>query len=512
MIVDRTGGPICILLVEDNAGDAELIRDILAASLISCERLSHVTSLREASAFCRDSDIDVVLLDLRLPDGSGVECVATIRACGDDFPIVVLTGLDDEELALACLAAGAQDYLPKQDLQPQNLRRAVGYGIARIREAIHRRQVDAMRERHSAIVESSSDAIVSMTPDGIVTSWNRGAELIFGYRRDDAIGKHVRELMRSPNDVDRQALDEYIRRAERGDASDAQEIVWLRQDGVPITLSVVTCALPDGSGGLTGIASICRDVSEAKHRDDELRRRAVELQTRNRQMRALTVRLNAVREEERTRLSRQVHDELGQALTSLKMDLRWTTRRLTPDHSPVSEAILARLAETERLLDESVATVQRIAVELRPSALDVLGLPSAIRGEARRFEARSGIAAAVEVRAVSLPDPKIATALFRILQELLTNVARHAQASRVCIGLEQAGDCWVLQVEDNGVGLRGSDAHRLSSLGLLGMQERADALGGSVSLRRGKAGGTLATARIPLAHETARGVRACGMS
>ncbi len=265
----------------------------------------------------------------------------------------------------------------------------------------------------------------------------------------------------------------------------------LRRDGSQVVLSVVASLLRDAAGGVTAVAAICRDVTEARAREDELQRHHDELEQHDRQMRALAARLNDVREEERTRVSREVHDVLGQLLSSLKLHLRWIGRRV--EGPPLQQ----RLREAEGLLDETVRAVQRIAVELRPSALDSLGLPAALRDEVRRFADRAGIAAEVEVPPSGSPAPEVGTALFRILQELLTNVARHSGAERVRVALAEANGGWTLDVTDDGVGLSTVHAPGRVPLGLLGMRERAAALGGSVRLTAGPAGGVRAYVHIP---------------
>jgi two-component system sensor histidine kinase UhpB len=243
--------------------------------------------------------------------------------------------------------------------------------------------------------------------------------------------------------------------------------------------------------------SVDPDAGELRRRDAELRQREQELLLRDRQMRALSARLHAVLESERSRISRHVHDELGSLLTGLKMDLRWIARRLELPTSCELAAVRARLEESERLVERVAETVQHIAVELRPSALDALGLAAALRDEARRFAARAGIAITIDVDDTVRPSAAVATALFRIFQEMMTNVARHANASSVRIVLAEDGGSWLLRVEDDGVGVDGDELAGPRSLGLLGMSERAAVLGGRFTLRRGARAGSVATVRIP---------------
>jgi two-component system sensor histidine kinase UhpB len=221
-----------------------------------------------------------------------------------------------------------------------------------------------------------------------------------------------------------------------------------------------------------------------------------ELRNREQQMRALTARLNAVREEERTRISREVHDELGQLLTGIKMDLRWMGRRLATPGQGDAGPLMGRLTQAEQLVDSTIESVQRIALELRPSALDTLGLGPALRDEARRFESHCGVRATVVVDAELRIDAVLATGLFRIFQELLTNVARHAQASSVRIELfEDAADL-VLRVEDNGIGIGDASQLRAGGLGLVGVQERASEFGGTFEIEGRLGAGTVATVRV----------------
>ncbi|HET9597278.1 MAG TPA: GAF domain-containing protein [Anaeromyxobacteraceae bacterium] len=217
------------------------------------------------------------------------------------------------------------------------------------------------------------------------------------------------------------------------------------------------------------------------------------------ELRALASRLQVVREEETTRIARDLHDELGQVLTGLKMDLRWIERRLgdQPRSAEVS-AVLERAVAANALSDRAVGAVQRIAAELRPGALDRLGLGAAVREAMRDLEARGGIACRVDVPD-DLPEPpsEAATGLYRILQEALTNVVRHAGASNVEVALRASGGRFTLRVADDGRGMDPGAREGRGALGLLGMRERAMMLGGDVSFERGPGGGTVVTAVVP---------------
>lgn len=486
-----------ILMIEDNPGDAELIQDLLLEDAEVPGSVTHVTELGAARRWLDVNRADAVLLDLHLPDSSGADSVTSLRAMVPNTPIVVLTGQEDHESAFDCIVAGAQDYLPKSELRGQALRRAVGYAIARIGEAEQRQRAETLKETMAAIVECSSDAIVSASLEGIVTSWNQGAERTFGFTAAEAIGRPVVDLIRTPDAGAR--LDQELRvlALRRGvDQIEPVEVVRLRRDGAPRVLSIVSSALRNGAGEIVGVAGICRDITEHKQRDEELQQRNEELQLRDRRMRALAAHLTAIREAERTRISREVHDVLGQLLAGVKMDLRWLDRRLSSGQIDTA-AWRARLGQAEQLADQTMAAVQRIALELRPSVLDSLGLQPAVRDEARRFEARSGVRTFVEINGSASPPAPVATALFRILQELLTNVARHAQAASASIRLVDDGTAWILEVRDDGRGMPHDAWDSPTALGLLGMRERAEAIGGSFRIGPRPDGGTLATVRVP---------------
>jgi signal transduction histidine kinase len=197
------------------------------------------------------------------------------------------------------------------------------------------------------------------------------------------------------------------------------------------------------------------------------------------------------REEERTRVSRDLHDQIGQILTAIKMDLTWASKRL-PDGD-----MQRRLNESIELVNEGVRSVRTICSGLRPGVLDDLGLSAAIEWQANEFTARTGIACEVSVPAFDLnlaPDQR--TAFFRIFQEALTNIARHAQASRVQADLYMEDRHLVLEVSDNGKGF--SPAEVSGSLGILGMRERARACGGEFQLTSSPNNGAALAVRIPL--------------
>jgi PAS domain S-box-containing protein len=217
------------------------------------------------------------------------------------------------------------------------------------------------------------------------------------------------------------------------------------------------------------------------------------------QLRDLSAHVEATLEDERTSIAREIHDELGQSLTALKMDIAWIVRRASGGSSPLShDALVGKLAEMSSLTDEVIRQVRRISTELRPGVLDDLGLIAAIEWQAQDFEERTGTPCVVRSNAndAAIERP-LATAVFRILQESLTNVTRHARADHVEVRIDIDDQELSLEVCDDGVGITPEDAASPKSLGLLGIRERAHRFGGTVTIGPGEPRGTIVSLRVP---------------
>ncbi len=235
-------------------------------------------------------------------------------------------------------------------------------------------------------------------------------------------------------------------------------------------------------------AVLSREIEERKRIEDQLR-----LSEEN--LRALTDHLQSVREEERARIAREIHDQLGQALTGLKMDLTWVAKRLPGEHKP----LLEKAESMFELIDDTIQSVRRIASGLRPEVLDQLGLAAAIKWQLRDFQMRTGIRCKYSVPADAIAvDADRSTALFRIFQELLTNVTRHASATRVDVTMQADNGSLVLEVHDNGRGIEEDEIHSSKSLGLLGVRERVLPFSGRFEIAGTQGKGTRATISIPI--------------
>jgi PAS domain S-box-containing protein len=259
-------------------------------------------------------------------------------------------------------------------------------------------------------------------------------------------------------------------------------------------------ARKDVTGAVIGRFGIVQDITERKEAEEALK-------TSYRQLRALSARIQSVREEEAARIAREIHDDLGQKLTGLKMDLARAERKIgaLESSSPVN-SLLDTIVSAHELVDDLGAAVQKIASNLRPELLDKLGLAAAVEFESRRLQERTGISceAHVPIEEVKLTS-EMSTALYRIFQECLTNVARHAKATRVKTELLIESDAVVLTVQDNGRGFAPAELASAHSLGLLGMKERAALLGGEVIFETHPPNGTIVTARLPFDRSPSTG-------
>jgi signal transduction histidine kinase len=235
------------------------------------------------------------------------------------------------------------------------------------------------------------------------------------------------------------------------------------------------------------------DITERKRAESELR-------ASREQLRALSRRVQSAREEEGARIAREIHDVLGASLTGLKWDLEAISKSLskTGNGEPF-ETVRNRIPLMSKQIDSTIDVVRRISSELRPSVLDDLGLAAAIEWQSQQFQQRTGIVCQCE----STFDPQDlsrerATAVFRIFQEVLTNVLRHSQATLVVVEMSANDDVFSLRVDDNGRGITEAEVNNRASLGLLGMRERARLIGGEVSVTGRNGKGTTVIVRLPL--------------
>lgn len=347
-------------------------------------------------------------------------------------------------------------------------------------------------ERYRDLVENSTELICTHDLNGLILSANRAAIEVLGYDEKDYLGKgNVRDIL--PIKV-RDQFDEYLARLRRdgvasgvmvAQTSTGERRIWeyhntLRTDGVAEPI----------------VRGMARDITERRRAEEQIK-------ATSDQLRALSASLRSAREEEGTRIARELHDELGSALTGLKLELEEVQRSLSLPGSQVPpSALQPKLASMTRLADATIDAVKRISAELRPSILDDLGLVAAIEWQCQQFTSRSGISCQCHslVENVDLTRDR-ATAVFRVLQEAFTNILRHARATRVTVTIQEEDGEFVFEVRDDGRGITDEELENPRSIGLTGMRERVYLAGGTIEIARAAGIGTVLSVRVPSGTE-----------
>ena len=350
----------------------------------------------------------------------------------------------------------------------------------------------AAEDRFRGLLQAAPDATVIADAKGQIAIVNQQAEALFGYAAHELIGQKVELLLPRGLTARHRAHRRAYLKAPRTRAMGHElELRARRRDGHEFPVEVSLSPLQTPEGWL--IMASVRDITQRKQIEAELR-------TSREQLRQLSGHLQAAREEERTRMSREIHDELGGALTGLKMDVA----RLAKSGQTLTAAELGeRTQSMAELIDSTVQVVRRMASDLRPGILDDFGLAAAIEWQLQEYCGRAGLE--FEYRAADSDlnlDPASSTALFRLFQETLTNVARHAQATRVHVRLEQQPDELVLEIRDNGRGITVAEIANAQSLGLLGMRERVLLLNGQLNITGVPGQGTTVLIQVPVAPST----------
>ncbi len=578
---------INILLVEDNPGDRRLIQEALNAA--DGGRFKVDWSDRLASGLKKLSarKPDAAILDLTLPDSQGLDTFARVYAQAPDVPVIVLTGLKDEELAVQAVRAGAQDYLVKSEVAGGTLVRALLYGIER-----HR--AEAARARLAAIVESSDDAIIGTDPEGTIVSWNSSAERMLGFTAREALGQSISIIIPPDRSQELVRVEDLSR---QGGAAIRTETVRLRKDGTRVDVSVSVSPIRDASGRIVGISGILRDITErnraeqrfrdlleaapdamvvvnqegkialvnAKVKDlfgyerEELLGQSYDLLMPRRfrgahltdyrrflgpprarprgaglelcglrkdgsefpaaitlsplatgegtlligavrdvspwkraeeEIRQLSGRLLLAQEEERRRVARELHDSTAQALAAIAINLS-----VVQNSARMGEEARKCLASAIEMATECSDEIRDLSHLLHPLVLDEQDLSSALQWYVDRFSRHAGITVDLKVSPeLGRFSKETETALFRIVQEGLTNVFRHSGSARAQVELVRDSQEVILQIIDEGKGLGpAATAQRLgaqagSGIGILSMRERARQIGGQFRITSGDKG------------------------
>lgn len=357
------------------------------------------------------------------------------------------------------------------------------------------RPVGLVDHCYRALLEASSSAVLFLSPESMILGWNRAAEIASGWRADEVLGRSYVKLC-VPIKARESFLTEFVRVTEGGDVR-GREFPLLVRTGFQTMLSWNMTRVLGTHGDLIGIMAIGSAVVPDTQVEEELR-------LANGRIRSAARLAQRAAEKERCRIARELHDEFGQALTGLKLDLAWcgTTLMQSPAPTEIGD-LLNKVQVMSGSVDALLGSVRATAAALRPAMLDDLGLVPALECLVTTFQHRTGARSTIdigpEVSSMALPS-EMSAALFRIAQESLTNVMRHAAASLVHIRLSLDDGQVILAVTDNGKGITPERMATRHSCGLRGMQERAALLGGHFSIVGTPGIGTTACASLPVAE------------
>lgn len=357
------------------------------------------------------------------------------------------------------------------------------------RRTVEQARLEADRRENETAFAAMAEGAVITDAEGRILWVNDAFCAIYGYTRAEVIGQNPRILKSGRHDAAfysefwRQLIESGHWRGEVWNKRKTGEIF-------PEELSIQALRGPDGR--IVRFISIFSDITERKRNEDELEKQRQQLEESEARLRELAEFLQTVREEERARIARELHDEMGQALTALRIDLGWLRNKCSPLGTPTVERVGSALG----VVEHSIVSLRRISEDLRPAMLDSLGLAAAVEHHVAQFSERTGIACRLSMNREEFElDDRLATTVFRIVQETLTNVARHAGASEVSVRIDEVDDGIRLTIHDNGRGF--SDAKDKKTFGLLGMRERIAMLGGRVEIESRPGKGTRIAGWLP---------------
>jgi two-component system sensor histidine kinase UhpB len=483
---------IRVLLVEDDMVDRMACRRAFSKDPTYDFLLIEAETAAQGLELVHAEKPDCVLLDYHLPDQNGLEFLSSLaNAAGEiDVPVMVLTGGDNAAVAVELMRCGARDYLNKDaerqylDLLPgailrmlrgQQILEAKRQAEAKFRTLVEQIQaityISSLGESGSMQYVSPQIADLGFAP----REWLAGREF------------HIKHIHPADRDATQKAIinslvnGDPLRVEYRLIAKDGREL-WFRDEAK---------AVVDESGRKLFQQGILVDITQSKAAEDALRQSQEAL-------RSLAAHQETIKENERKRIAQEIHDELGGLLTGIKAYVSVSVERSVQGGMPRDPLLM----DASHLADEAIEAVRRVIADLRPSVLDQLGVWEALEWYANEIEKRcSGLVCSCVIDATALSaaiDSERSTMLFRIVQETLTNVVRHAEASQVSIHAKEQGGVVVVKIQDDGKGIEAAPLHDRQSWGILGMHERAMHFGGVLTITSEAGLGTTVVLRLPL--------------
>lgn len=459
---------IKILVVEDDAIVSKDINKTLHN--LGYSVTSIVPAGKEAFIKVGGDNPDLVRMDIVLKgELSGIE---TARKIYDRFniPIVYITSYLDEKIMEAAKITNPFGYILKP-IDEKKLR--INIEIALYKHTREKKLEQALcdsERRYSQLVNHMNEGVVVQDENSIITYVNERFLEMSGYTKEEIIGYSPTKFL---DEIQLEYFKRQRTRRKKG-ISNTCKMEGNRKNGQRVLMNVSSAPIYDEDNS-KGIIAMLTDVAEFRQIEKKLNRSQKELHNLYRH-------LHSIREKESKRIAREIHDELGQILTALKMDIFWLANKLSNSHKD-QKLFLEKIKSMSKLIDVTIKTVQKIASDLRPGILDDLGLVPAIEWQAQDFQNRTKIKCKTDLDSNGVElTPDCSTAIFRIFQEALTNVARHDEATRVNASLRRKNGKLEMRIRDNGKGIKENDILSSNSLGIMGMRERLHPFDGKLKL------------------------------
>jgi len=461
----------CLLVVDDEIGSLNPVCEFLN----KCGYLvSGCSSTREAIGVLEEERYDLLLTDLIMPEMDGIELMKNALEMDPFLICIIMTGQGTVQTAVNAIKSGAFDYI----LKPLDMRRVQQL----VSRAVEIRRLREAEQKYRSIFENSIGGIYQTTSDGIFVTANRALARILGYHSPEEMMLHIQDAGQLYLQKNRRK--EFISFIQKNNIVVGLESQVYTKDGSSIWISEDAIAVYNESGNVLYYEGCVKDITDYKRAEEDLR-------ISREQLRSLSAYLQSAREEERMHIAREIHDELGQVLTALRMELSWLNGKMP--------GLAGRTKSMSDMIDSGIKTVQKILTALRPNLLDDLGLIAAIEWQVEEFQKRTGITCELiaDKKEINL-DRDVAIAVYRILQEALTNIAKHANATLARVRLFCKPDQLNMEVIDNGRGITEERISNLQSFGLTGMRERVHILGGHFKIAGVQDNGTELTITIPI--------------
>jgi PAS domain S-box-containing protein len=471
---------------------------ILLESVISGIKVHLIKALSGAEALEKTKGIELALaiIDVRMPDVNGYELAATLNEerTREKVPVIFLTAaFYNEEEVFKGYNSGAVDYMFKPlnktillgkinvFIDLYNQKKIVKKDAALLKNsAVQLAWANAAlkegEEKYRSYIDNAPDGVFVADENGRYLEVNLAACRITGYSKAELLSMSVIDLL--PEESVETGMDQFRELLDNGTIK--TDLLFKTKQGLRRwwTLEAVR-------HDKTRILCFAKEITDRKRTEDELKSSLDQLHQ-------LTKHIEKVREDERVAISRELHDDLGQALTAVKIDLELIRQSVSNSETEL------KVKNVSALVSETIKTVQRLTSQLRPAIIDDLGIEAAIEWYTKEYAQRNGVEILLETDSRSFISPETSLIIFRILQESLTNIARHSKATLISISLMQLVENLCFIIADNGVGITEAEINSKKSFGIIGMKERSASLGGKFEIHPGKDGGTIIKCLFPL--------------